>query len=205
MMRWPVVTIVLVLVPVSAHAQRKPAQPTLREQVQILQDSLSTEISSDSGPVKMDQIIARTDVLVRVTLGPSRSMLSADERDIYTTFEVVNPKILAGSISKTAPRPGEVVVPLTISVPGGTVPIGRFTATVRHNEMPALSPGMDLLVLLHREGDKYWPASDAAIFSVVDSKIVPLKRHAGEHQRFAGRDVESVSNELVGLKKNTSK
>jgi len=204
MMRWSLVTIVLAMVGVSAQAQGKLIQPTLREQVQALQDNLFTEVSSDSGPVRMDQVINRTDVIVRATLGQPKSMLSADERDIYTSFDVVNPKILAGSISTNAARPGGVVVPLTIAVPGGTVAFGKFTATIRHNGMPQLSPGMDLLVLLHREGDKYWPASDAAIFSVVKSRIVPLQRRSGDHQGFAGRDVDSVSTELVALKKKST-
>src|SRR5262249_41810546 len=144
---------------------------TLRQQVETSHDNVAVMIGADSGEIRMPEILERTDLAVRATIGEHTSRLTKDDRHIYTTYELRNLKVLFGSLAQRSQRPGEVMRPLTVAVNGGTVRIGAFSATVTYSHAPTLEEGMDVVLLLHREGDVYWSASDAGMFSVVDSKI----------------------------------
>lgn len=172
---------------------------TLPERVNARQKNVALVAMNKTEPVPFSAVVDRASLIVRATVGRGVGHLTADQRDVYTTYELVNPKVLFGSFAQTAARPGAVVQPLSVAMHGGTVSIGRFTASVRYDGAPVLNQGMEVVLLLRREGELYWPTADAGLFSVIDSKIVPLSKRSGD-RRFAGRDVNDVTSELVTLK-----
>ncbi len=102
-------------------------------------------------------------------------------------------------------RPGIAPRPLTITMPGGTVPVGRLFATIRYSDITEMKRGMDVIALLHDRAEKYVPASGAAVFEVRQGRIVALSDRLGEHEKFIGMAADDFANQIVTMRKNVSK
>src|SRR5688572_19187664 len=98
-----IVTFVLIL------ASRPIAQnPTLRELIAAQQTDVQLTVFTDSPAVMFANILRDTDLVVRATIGRAGSHLSKDDRDINTTYELLNPQIFYSATVATASRPGVV-------------------------------------------------------------------------------------------------
>jgi len=133
-------------------------------------------------------------MVVRGKVGQAVARLSLDERDITTTYDILNPRILFSASPQTPTRPGEVQRTPTITVSGGTVRIGLYSATVTYDDAPKLKPGTEVIALLTDRKGELVPSNGVGLFEVRDGRIVPLAPARGEHQTVAGATAE----EFVG-------
>lgn len=172
--------------------------PTLRERVARAHTDVALTVNVDGPVVTLEQILAETDLVVRGSVGRATAKLSADEREITTTYEIVNPQVSFSKSYAQAARPGLPTRVITVTQPGGTVSIGAFTATIRYDDAEMLKTGTDVIVLLRDDRESYAISGRAGMFEVRDARIVPLAKRRGEHQRFAGMTPEVF---LVALRK----
>ena len=95
---------------------------------QLLQagKSLKSGATIPSGmPPTVENLLSATDVIVRGTLGESRSYLSDDQTEVYTDYDIQNPQILyrahPGVLSESEPSR------ITVTLWGGTVTINGLS------------------------------------------------------------------------------
>jgi hypothetical protein len=171
--------------------------PSLRERVAEEQTDVDLTISVDGPPMVFANVLEDTILVVRAIVGQAVSHLSEDGRDIYTSYELLRPQVFFSATVAQASRPGVVPPRLSLRQRGGTVRIDRFNATVGYSDAAKLSPGMDVIVLLHPDGGQYRIAGGDGMFEVRDSRIVPLVGQGGEHQKFAGMNADAFLAELL--------
>jgi len=154
--------------------------------------------------LRSPDIRANTDVVVRGIIGGGGAQLSADEHNITTTYDITNPKVAFPATPPQLGRPGVTPRALTVTLLGGTVPIGRFTATVHYHETPTVTRGMDVIALLWDRNGTYTPAGGAGVFEVREGRIAPLSGERGEQQKFRGMAADDFVSQIVTLRKNIS-
>jgi hypothetical protein len=94
---------------------------------------------------------------------------------------------------------------LTITFPGGTVPVGRFSATVHYIDVTEVKRGMRVIALLQDRGAEYTPASGAGVFELRHGRIAPLSARQGAHQEFSGMTEDDFVSQIVRMRKNVPK
>jgi hypothetical protein len=178
--------------------------PTLRERVASAHENVQLHVSVDGPIVTTQQMLAETDVVVRGLLGPGVAHLSADERAIMTTYELVNPQVSFSKTTAQANRPGVVPRAISLTQPGGTVAIGEFTATVEYDDVPNLRSGMELIALLTDRQGQYFAARGIGLFEVHEARIVPIAK-ARELRQFRGMAKDAFLEEVVRLRKGANR
>src|SRR5438094_6658065 len=71
--------------------------PTIPEQVGAAQSDINISSSGDGPILSFDDVLARTDFVVRAKIGSLTSYLSEDRRSIYTLYQLTNPQVLYAS------------------------------------------------------------------------------------------------------------
>jgi hypothetical protein len=178
--------------------------PTLRDRVASAHGNVYLHINVDGPIVTMQQMLAETDVVVRGLVGPEVARLSANERAIMTTYELVNPQVSFSKTAVQANRPGIVPRAISLTQPGGTVAIGEFTATVEYDSVPRPRSGMELIALLTDRQGQYFAAAGIGLFEVREVRIVPIGEGA-EIQRFRGMSRDAFLEEVVRLRKGANR
>jgi len=89
--------------------------PTLRERVAKAHGNVSLTVNADGPTVTREQMLAETDLIVRGTVGTAIAKLSADERDVTTTYEIVNPHVSFSKGTIQAVRPGMAARAITVT------------------------------------------------------------------------------------------
>jgi len=185
---------IAIVLATSAAAQQRPGRPSLRERVAEEHADVNVTINADGPAPTFSQVRSGTHIVVRGKIGQGVARLSPDERDITTTYDILNPRILFSASPQKPTRPGEVERTPTITVSGGTVRIGSYSATVTYDDVPKLKQGSDVIALLTDQKGEFVPSNRVGLFEVRAGRIVPLAPERGEHQKFAGATAE----EFVG-------
>jgi hypothetical protein len=175
--------------------------PTLRERVESQGGNIELHINVDGEVASVSQMLAETNVVVHGIIGQGVARLSSDERSITTTYELIQPRIAFSSSAVPVDRPGVTPQTIALTEPGGTVAIGRFSATITYDDSPRLIPGMEIVGFLTNRGGRYFAARRAGVFAVTQGHVQMLARHSGEQQRFAGMRVEDFIAEMVAQRK----
>jgi hypothetical protein len=180
-------------------------QLTLAQRVEQANASIELVVIADGTAVTLSQMIASTDLVVRGVVGEGVAQFTPDGQSITTTYIITNPTILFSAMPSVVTAPGVVPRPLTITMPGGTVPVGQFFATVHYVEVTELKRGMGVIALLQDRGGKYIPAAGAGVFEVNQGRVASLFARRGEHHEFSGMTVEQFVSQIVEMRKNRVK
>jgi hypothetical protein len=181
--------------------------PTLRERVNRAQADVDVLVSCDS-PARLPfaELLATTHHIVRSTVGSSVTRLTDDGDNIYTTFELSNQNVIFSR--KASPSQfGSITPILTVTQQGGSVILDGFKATVTfrcENEVK-LNEGMDVVLLLREFNGGHWSVGADGAFEIRDSKVIPLDKQAGDHQKFAGMSVGVFLKELSDMRRRSQK
>jgi hypothetical protein len=145
--------------------------------------------------------VGLADLIVRATLGEGTSQLSADARNIYTTFELMSPRILFVSprVPSGAIKPGE---PLVMAQRGG-----RFfrdgqpgcVLSEYHSENTPLRVGMEAILLLTARDGLFYEYE--SVFEVQGASIVlPREPHFKDAGEFTGMTPDQFIEHVLRLK-----
>jgi len=180
-------------------------QSTLAQRVEQANESIELVIIADGPAVTLSQMIASTDLVVRGVVGEGVAQFTPDGQSITTTSIITNPTILFSAMPPVMTAPGVVPRPLTITLPGGTVRVGQFFATVHYVEVTELKRGMSVIALLQDRGGKYIPAAGAGVFEVNQGRVANLFARRGGHHEFSGMTADEFVSQIVTMRKNVPK
>ena len=152
---------------------------------------------ADSPPFSLEEVLRRTDLIVRGVLGgPGLSSVSEDGRALLTTFELLSPRVT--NSGQQQPMQSARLTPLSFARRGGSIQIDGFTVSHRDCDGgPNLVEGDEILILLRNDRNTYSPVSHDMVFAIRNSVIEPLGR---DPSLFRGRDVDSLIAELLALR-----
>jgi hypothetical protein len=178
---------------------------TLAQRVAQANENIELVIYSDGPRVALPRMLASTDIVVRGVIGEGVSQFTPDGQSITTTYTIANPTVLFSAKPTQVTRPGVVPRALTITLPGGTMPVGRLSATVRYANIIELKPGMNIIALLQDRGEKYIPAAGAGIFEMRQGRVAALASRPGAHEKFIGMAADDFANQIVAMRKDAIK
>jgi hypothetical protein len=196
--------IILALLGAQIFALAQFQGPTLAERVATERTDVAVTINVDGPHSVFERTIGATDLVVRGQVGKATGHLTEDGRDIYTTYEILNPQVFFAARVQQLPWPG-IAVPLTFTQRGGTVEIAGHKASVSYDNVAKVRAGMEVILLLHERDGKNWPAGAGGIFEVQGSKVVPLSPQPGDHRKFDGVDANSFLSEVARKRRELTK
>lgn len=157
-------------------------------------EGFSDTVTAELIRVPFAETIGFTDLIVRGVITAAGGRLTKDEVYIETVYQVASPQILFSTVpvQQTAQRPG-VPSPLTFTMMGGSVVIGKCKASLHFQGVPVLQPGTEVIALL----DRHNRVVNEGIFEARGAQTLPLVTRQGEHQEFRGKHPTDVMRELV--------
>jgi hypothetical protein len=121
----------------------------------------------------LEEILKAADLVVRGTVGESRSYLSSDKRDVYTDYSLLGPVFLYQRTPRTSEKPGQLEV--TITQLGGKVMVGNVEFTQTELGLPPLKKGTEAIFILEERENKYHIARTFyGAFGIVGDAVKPL-------------------------------
>lgn len=163
----------------------------------------------------LKDVVARADLIVRAGIGRGTSHLSKDAREIYTTYELVTPRVLFASPAVTQRFGVDSAEMRVMAQRGGTIfRDGRMDCPLSMSdpETTTLTPGMDAVLLVSMsvgkanmvgmaaDGQFYGPID--GVFEVRDSAIVLPKAAPNDGEQFKGMPVDRFIAYVLALKEN---
>ena len=149
----------------------------------------------------MKDVVARADLIVRAGIGRGTSHLSDDARKIFTTYELVAPRVLFTSRS-VPPRFGlDSAGSLVMAQLGGTIfRDGRTDCPVSMSvsESATLTPGMDVVLLLLMWDGQFYGFD--GVFEVRDSAIVLTNAGPSDGEQFKRMPVDRFIARVLTIK-----
>jgi hypothetical protein len=135
----------------------------------------------------VEQVLAKTDLVVRGVVTQTRSYLSPDEREVYTDYEIRTPSIPYRASVVTLPKGGNAS-PVTVTLLGGTVELNGLQFKSEYEGLPALASGEEYILLLESTGGRYFIAEQYfGAFRIIDGRVEPSTRKAGFANELKGR------------------
>jgi hypothetical protein len=193
--RTAVTALCLVLAGAVSTAQRQ----TLAQMVAEANNDINISVSVTSPAMSpFAEDLARTDYVVRATIGPGTSRLTDDGYSIDTTFELRNPRVLFARAVAQSSTAGPVPPPLVLSQEGGTVPIGGFKARVSVGH-PNAAEGMDLILFLRKFQGRYWAGHLGGMYEVRDGRVFPMDKGLGNLRPFEGMTVSAFQDHILSV------
>jgi hypothetical protein len=173
---------------------------TLAERVAATQQDIMITVNADGPLPSVDEGLRDTDIIVRGVVGASEAHLSKDGRSIYTTHSLINARVAYSNRAQPVLPPGVTPKPFALTLPGGVVRIGNFSATIHFDVVPELKPGMEIIAFLKERDGAYGMASRSVILQVRQSVIEVLSPRAGEYAELVGAAPEAALSTLVNRK-----
>ena len=175
--------VVIAWLAVLLAASAGPQRPTIPEI--LAADGASRRVStipSGLAPA-LDVVLQRADMVVRARVGEGTSLLSDDERDVYTAYRLTDVSLL---YKKPLRRP-TMLPDLLIAIPGGEITIDGRTFVHEDEAFPLLVPGTVGVFLLEQKGDRYRLAGPGlGAFAITREGLRPLSRMNGFGRELAG-------------------
>ena len=130
-----------------------PAQtPTIPEAVAAMRPGpYVTSRITEMAPPPFETIVKSADLIVHGSLKKLRTYLSADQRTLYTDFEVVPTNTIAGSAISANAKPGPS--PLILRQWGGETEIDGVLVKITEEGFPLLPVDQPLLLILRFNAD----------------------------------------------------
>jgi len=196
-----IASIVVVLGALSAVGVGAQASgPTIPDVLAKLGKStnLSGFVGMPSGtPPSIEEILRKTDMIVRGTVEGAKARLSDDERMVYTDYTIGEPAVLYESRMLESPTPGSRP-PISFSALGGTVNIAGLTYTLRVDALPPLEVGQTCLFLLKDDKDRYEVAGRYyGVFIISGQDVKALTPVQGFAREYIGQSAAAVAADLV--------
>src|SRR5689334_22774454 len=139
---------------VLAISQEQHQGPTIPEELARQRSPVNHLAFTPSGiSPTVETLLAHTDLIVRAEVGDRRSYLSSDQREVYTDYQLIDPRILfsSGEVFKNASR---VATSLVVTLFGGTIELNGLTYSSVHQALPELLKG-EKYTLLWRQDDSH--------------------------------------------------
>lgn len=170
---------------------------TIPEALERAGKSLSSGPSAPSGPVPtLDQVLSKTDTIVRGIVGQPRSYLSDDQMDVSTDYQILNPVILYKAAPTATKKPEMPTV--TVTTLGGVITINGLSFTSAHEALPPLEPGTECLFLLSHIGSRYYVAGAYyGAFRISNGKLLRLTQKQGFAPEIHGARATQAGDEMV--------
>jgi hypothetical protein len=143
--------------------------------------SLGRSVEVETGPPpSVESVLRKTDLIVQGFIGTSKAYLSNDQTDVYTEYSIERFTVLyPSSAAPVGSRPGQPTS-ITFTQPGGIVTINGLTFSVSHKELPPLTPGIECVFLLRREGATYRIVGTYyGIFGLDGESLSPMAKTGG--------------------------
>lgn len=145
----------------------------------------------------IDWVLKDTHLIVRGTVGETRTYLSADAREILTDYQLSPVQVIYRSQAAAARIPAMSSV--TVTLLGGTVALNGLTYTSTHEALPGLAPGQEYVLLLRQDDGRFMVAGRYfEAFRIVDGKVEPSVKKQRFAEELAGQPVADVVTSLVG-------
>ena len=159
-----------------------------------------TVASDDPPPLPFQATLRATDLIVRGTVASSRARLSEDDRNISTSFELSQPRVLFAIRPQSSGRPG-AATPIVFTLNGGTVMLGNCKATLAYDGTPQLRSGMEVLLLMRETADGTLVPLHIGMFALDADGVHPMLHGSGEHRKFEGRPVDAFVTDIVAARR----
>jgi hypothetical protein len=158
-------------------------------------------VSGETPITSLKNIVDRTDLVVHATIGSGASHLSADATKIYTTFELISPRILfvTSRLSRDVSGAGQRLV---IAQLGGEIyrdgdPDCRLSMGYSHQAR--LTPGTEAILLATEQSGLFY--AFAGVFEVRRSAIdPPILPHFQDAAQFKDMPVDRFIEHVLRLK-----
>jgi hypothetical protein len=136
-----------------------------------------TRVIQGCGPMpSLENVVRGADLIVESIVNGSVSYLTADERDIYTDYDLTIVQVLFQRQMITTTRPG-VAVPIIVKRYGGRVVIDGLTIEVdaiRNDTRVALKPGEHAYLFAKLDAkDSKWRLTPHDVFPIIGTDVVP--------------------------------
>jgi hypothetical protein len=177
----------------SAGAEQATAT-TIPELLKAAGKSLRHVTGVPSGqPPTVDQLLRNADVVVRAVIGPARSHLTDDQREIQTDYSVSNPVILFSATRLASSN-------LLVVLQGGSVTINGLTFTSESEALPALKEGAEYLLILRHVGDAYEVSGPyLGAFEIERGTVRVATRKQGFGREFDGAHAAALESKVAEI------
>lgn len=184
----------LVLALAASAGAEQAAATTIPQLLKAAGKSLRHVTGVPSGqPPTVEQLLSVADVVVRGGIGPARTHLTEDQREIQTDYSVSNPVVL---FSATRTAPSNIVVVLRV----GSVTIDGLTFTSENEALPALKEGSEYVLILKQVGDAYEVSGPYLGAFKIEGGIVRLAtRKQGFGREFDGANAAALESKVAQI------
>jgi hypothetical protein len=154
----------------------------------------STRLDDDWAP-SIEAVLARSDTVIRGTIGEGRTYLNEDETEVLTDYPIRQATVLFDAVS---PQPSSTGATITVTIKGGKVTIDGLSFTFWDPTLPALPVGRECLLLLKREGATYRLASGAyGAFAIINDRLLPITAKEGFAKEYKGSATSTAASEFI--------
>ena len=179
----------------AVHAQ----SPTIPETLAREGRDSGLHVHHGSGrPPATAEILLRTSVVARGTIGVGRSYLSTDQRDVLTDYVLTDAVILYERQMRLSPVPGVPPV-VTVTQRGGAISVNGLKYAETWADLPPLTPGAEGLFLLESIGDKHLIAGiHYGAFRIANGQLAPMTQQKGFAPEYTGVGVAQATEQILG-------
>lgn len=189
-------SILLAICVLSSSAQA--GQQTLAERVRRQHGAIEVHILREFSPVGLVELVRTCDLIARVVvLDNGRTLLSKDERSMYSEFDV---QVLDQLFSREPLKPAEKIV---VTKPGGTMTIEGHPVTSRESDFPPFHTNDEYILFLKLDqvtGQYLVPYGAQGAFRSIGGTIEQVSKDTGTWKDERGRiPISAFIQELMAI------
>jgi hypothetical protein len=191
-----VMALLLLLVAADRVSAQQQQRKTIPESVAA--GAIGSVATVPSGQLpKIHDLLKNTDLVLRGTVGESKSYLSDDKLNVYTDYTILDPIILYES-HLTAVHTLGAMPHIVVTRLGGTIVINGVNFTQTEPALPPLATGIKALFLLQREGEKLFPAGKyLGVFDVTNDGFRPLVSREDFAPEYRSLKATAAEDEII--------
>lgn len=176
---------------------------SIPEQLKHAGEPLAHGVEIASGPAPtLREVLSDTDVIVRGTVGESRSYLTDDQREIRTDYSILGVEFLFRRDDLQKIQVPSVPGALTVTLLGGEVTVGGLSYTSIHKALPSLEAGTECVLLLKQIGDKYYVALKYyGAFRTEQNGLIPSTLRRGFAAEYENVPAATAINDIVAQRR----
>jgi hypothetical protein len=194
----------LILIGIVVTLSGSAAAQTLRDRARNSGGKpVVTGVLNDLFPKSIEQLTAESDVVVIAMLQRQKTSLTADEKYLYTPYDMSNVRVIAGSMPSLSGALGKIN-PSTLIHGGGEIVLeGVPVRSVDHNLQNGLESGQYLLFLKQfRTEPGQYRIYNGGVFAIDSDRLRPMA--SGSARLFPGMKDTPVS-QMVSRIQETAK
>jgi hypothetical protein len=194
--------LVLLALPLSGEPQDAPKE-TLLDRVRRGDGPIELISASPLFDVmSLQQLVAKSDLIVRGVLGEPRTYVSDDGQSIYTDFPLTPTDFIYSPSVQTSAKPS-LAPSIVITLLGGNVVLEGRPVSWVHKATPILRRGNEgIFLLTRRQGKMFLVFNYLGAFDIDSDVATPASRLAGLPKSVGEKPVSTMRTEIVeALKK----